>query len=146
MHEARKIEVVALLLAPAAVGDDERAAPLDAHEVEEAQPRDAPKNVVVEDARSRPKRSSAAIVTGWSMKSSGVSPAASASTSIVSVSSRRLFRSSKRWSETMPNARRQRERPARRRATSSRLSRIVFEPVSTTSPRRRFDAAQAPGA
>ena len=41
VHEAREIEVVALLLAPAAVGDDERAAPLDADEVEEAQARDA---------------------------------------------------------------------------------------------------------
>ena len=40
MHEAREIEVVALLLAPAAVGDDERAAPLDTHEVEEAQARE----------------------------------------------------------------------------------------------------------
>ena len=37
------------------------------------------------------------------MKRSGVTRAASASTSIVSVSSLRLFSSSKRWSETMPN-------------------------------------------
>ena len=85
MHEAREIEVVALLLAPAAVGDDERAAPLDAHEVEEAQPRDPHERRRRRSGRSRPNRSSAAIVTGWSMKSSGVRRAASASTSTVSV-------------------------------------------------------------
>ena len=94
----------------------------------------------------RPKRSSAAMVTGWSMKSSGVVRAALASTSIVSVSSLRLFSSSKRWSETMPNGRSGKATGGGSSETSSRLSRIVFEPVSTTSPRRRFEAAQAPGA
>ena len=80
------------------------------------------------------------------MNSSGVRRAVSASTSIVSVSSLRLFRSSNRWSETMPNGRPGSARDGGSSGTSSRLSRIVFEPVSTTSPLRRFEAAQAPGA
>ncbi len=92
-----------------------------------------------------PEALSAAIVTGWSMKSSGVRRAASASTPIVSVRSLRLFSSSKRCSETIPNGS-SGTAGGSRLETSSRLSRIVFEPVSTTSPPRRFDAAHAPGA
>ena len=73
------------------------------------------------------------------MKSSGVARAARRAASSVSVSSRRLFSSSKRWSETSPNGS---SGSANGRladsGTSSRLSRIVFEPVSTTSPRCRF--------
>ena len=51
MYEAGNIEVVALLLAAAAVGDDEGAAALDADEVEEAQARDPHERLVVEEPR-----------------------------------------------------------------------------------------------
>jgi hypothetical protein len=48
VHEAREVEVVALLLAAAAVRDDERAASLDANEVEEPQPWNANERAPVE--------------------------------------------------------------------------------------------------
>ena len=81
------------------------------------------------------------------MKRSGVRAAVSASTSSVPVSATRLERSSKRCSETIPNGSSGSVTPAiSPSGTRARLSRIVFEPVSTTSRPRRFDAAQAPGA
>ena len=50
MDEARTVEVEALFLTAAAVGHDERAAPLHTDEVEERQPRHAPEAVSVEEA------------------------------------------------------------------------------------------------
>ena len=72
VDEAGPVEVVALLLAAAAVGDDEGATPLELDEVEEAQPRDRAAAVAPAKRRARPKRSIAATVTEWSTKSSGV--------------------------------------------------------------------------
>ena len=92
VDEARPVEVVALLLAAAAVGDEEGARALERDEVGEAEPRDA-HEPVVEDASS-PQRERAAAVTEWSTKSSGVLAAASRSVASVRVRSARLLSSS----------------------------------------------------
>ena len=101
----REIEVVALLLAPAAVRDNERAAPLEPDEVEEAQARDAHERRVVEEtveaeALERGDRHGMvdeeqrcpARGVREHLDRLGEQPAG-------------CSESSKRWSETMPNGR-----------------------------------------